>query len=106
MFEPALDHVVAVHSRFPFDKFEHGERRSALKLKATGAMAIGRKYRSESLLKLRRSLEIGVYHNEIPELGGRHRRRLAEKIVKAQDDRLFYFLKPSVRLSLKNLRQS
>ncbi|MGV3010002.1 carbamoyl-phosphate synthase large subunit [Streptococcus thoraltensis] len=90
MFEPALDYVVAKIPRFPFDKFEHGERRLGTQMKATGeVMAIGRNI-EESLLKACRSLEIGVYHNEIPELFEASDDQLFEKIVKAQDDRLFY----------------
>ena len=34
MFEPALDYVVAKIPRFPFDKFEHGERRLGTQMKA------------------------------------------------------------------------
>ena len=68
MFEPALDYVVAKIPRFPFDKFEKGERRLGTQMKATGeVMAIGRNI-EESLLKACRSLEIGVHHNEMPEL--------------------------------------
>ncbi|CAM3249563.1 carbamoyl-phosphate synthase large subunit [Streptococcus pluranimalium] len=90
MFEPALDYVVAKIPRFPFDKFEHGERRLGTQMKATGeVMAIGRNI-EESLLKACRSLEIGVYHNEMPELFEASDDQLFEKIVKAQDDRLFY----------------
>ncbi|AWN18821.1 carbamoyl-phosphate synthase large subunit [Streptococcus sobrinus] len=90
MFEPALDYVVAKIPRFPFDKFEHGERRLGTQMKATGeVMAIGRNI-EESLLKACRSLEIGVHHNEMPELAGASDDQLFEKIVKAQDDRLFY----------------
>ena len=90
MFEPALDYVVAKIPRFPFDKFEHGERRLGTQMKATGeVMAIGRNI-EESLLKACRSLEIGVYHNEIAELSEVTDDALVEKIVKAQDDRLFY----------------
>ena len=90
MFEPALDYVVAKIPRFPFDKFEHGERRLGTQMKATGeVMAIGRNI-EESLLKACRSLEIGVYHNEMPELADVTDDALVEKIVKAQDDRLFY----------------
>ncbi|WP_029238579.1 carbamoyl-phosphate synthase large subunit [Streptococcus sobrinus] len=90
MFEPALDYVVAKIPRFPFDKFEHGERRLGTQMKATGeVMAIGRNI-EESLLKACRSLEIGVHHNEVPELAGASDDQLFEKIVKAQDDRLFY----------------
>ena len=59
-------------------------------MKATGeVMAIGRNI-EESLLKACRSLEIGVYHNEMPELADVTDDALVEKIVKAQDDRLFY----------------
>ena len=89
MFEPALDYVVAkIH--VSIDKFEHGERRLGTQMKATGeVMAIGRNI-EESLLKACRSLEIGVYHNEMPELADVTDDALVEKIVKAQDDRLFY----------------
>lgn len=52
-------------------------------------MAIGRNI-EESLLKACRSLEIGVHHNEIPELAAVSDDALIEKVVKAQDDRLFY----------------
>ncbi|NQH34630.1 carbamoyl-phosphate synthase large subunit [Streptococcus suis] len=90
MFEPALDYVVAKIPRFPFDKFEKGERRLGTQMKATGeVMAIGRNI-EESLLKACRSLEIGVYHNEMTELSQVPDDHLVEKIVKAQDDRLFY----------------
>ncbi len=90
MFEPALDYVVAKIPRFPFDKFEKGERRLGTQMKATGeVMAIGRNI-EESLLKAYRSLEIGVYHNEMTELSQVPDDHLVEKIVKAQDDRLFY----------------
>ena len=90
MFEPALDYVVAKIPRFPFDKFEKGERRLGTQMKATGeVMAIGRNI-EESLLKACRSLEIGVHHNEIPELASVSDDSLIEKVVKAQDDRLFY----------------
>ena len=90
MFEPALDYVVAKIPRFPFDKFEQGERHLGTQMKATGeVMAIGRNI-EESLLKACRSLEIGVDHNEMPELNQVADDDLLEKVVKAQDDRLFY----------------
>ena len=89
-FEPALDYVVAKIPRWPFDKFEKGERRLGTQMKATGeVMAIGRTL-EESFLKAVRSLEIGVFHNELPELTSVLDEDLTEKIVKAQDDRLFY----------------
>ncbi|MBP2623160.1 carbamoyl-phosphate synthase large subunit [Streptococcus oricebi] len=90
MFEPALDYVVAKIPRFPFDKFEHGERHLGTQMKATGeVMAIGRTI-EESLLKACRSLENGLIHNELADLEQVPEDQLLEKIVKAQDDRLFY----------------
>ncbi|CAM4163129.1 carbamoyl phosphate synthase large subunit [Streptococcus penaeicida] len=90
MFEPALDYVVAKIPRFPFDKFENGDRNLGTQMKATGeVMAIGRNI-EESLLKACRSLEIGVCHNEMKELTLLSDDTLLEKIVHAQDDRLFY----------------
>lgn len=89
-FEPALDYVVAKIPRWPFDKFESGERVLGTQMKATGeVMAIGRNI-EESLLKAVRSLEIGTYHAELPELAEVSDDALTEKMVKAQDDRLFY----------------
>ncbi|WP_066025535.1 carbamoyl-phosphate synthase large subunit [Enterococcus mundtii] len=89
-FEPALDYVVAKIPRWPFDKFENGERVLGTQMKATGeVMAIGRNI-EESLLKAVRSLEIGAHHLELPELKTVSEERLMEKIVRAQDDRLFY----------------
>lgn len=68
MFEPALDYVVAKMPRFPFDKFESGDRKLGTQMKATGeVMAIGRNI-EESLLKACRSLEIGVDHIKIADL--------------------------------------
>lgn len=89
-FEPALDYVVAKIPRWPFDKFEKGDRLLGTQMKATGeVMAIGRNI-EEALLKAVRSLEIGTIHNELPELAEVNDELLTEKIVKAQDDRLFY----------------
>lgn len=59
-------------------------------MKATGeVMAIGRNI-EESLLKAVRSLEIGTHHLELPELNMIDDSELIEKVVRAQDDRLFY----------------
>ncbi|MGM9903995.1 MAG: carbamoyl-phosphate synthase large subunit [Enterococcus sp.] len=89
-FEPALDYVVAKIPRWPFDKFENGERILGTQMKATGeVMAIGRNI-EESLLKAVRSLEIGTHHLELAELKEVSEEELMEKIVRAQDDRLFY----------------
>lgn len=89
-FEPALDYVVAKIPRWPFDKFENGQRVLGTQMKATGeVMAIGRNI-EESLLKAVRSLEIGTHHLELPELNMIDDSELIEKVVRAQDDRLFY----------------
>ncbi|EMF0121914.1 carbamoyl-phosphate synthase large subunit [Enterococcus hirae] len=89
-FEPALDYVAAKIPRWPFDKFENGERVLGTQMKATGeVMAIGRNI-EESLLKAVRSLEIGTHHLELPELNMIDDSELIEKVVRAQDDRLFY----------------
>jgi len=89
-FEPALDYVVAKIPRWPFDKFESGERILGTQMKATGeVMSIGRNI-EEALLKAVRSLEIGSHHLEISEFSEVSDEVLTEKMVKAQDDRLFY----------------
>lgn len=89
-FEPALDYVVAKIPRWPFDKFEQGDRRLGTQMKATGeVMAIGRTI-EEALLKAVRSLEIGVSHILLEEASLATDEVLIEKIIKAEDDRLFY----------------
>ncbi|MHC5267781.1 carbamoyl-phosphate synthase large subunit [Enterococcus sp. LJL98] len=91
-FEPTIDYVVSKIPRWPFDKFETGERLLGTQMKATGeVMAMGRTI-EESLLKAVRSLEIGTYHMEMPELAKVSDDFLREKVVKAQDDRLFYLV--------------
>jgi carbamoyl-phosphate synthase large subunit len=91
-FEPALDYVVAKIPRWPFDKFESGDRRLATQMKATGeVMSIGRTI-EESLLKAVRSLEIGVVHIELEEAKNAEDNELIDKVIKAQDDRLFYLV--------------
>lgn len=91
-FEPALDYVVAKIPRWPFDKFEHGERKLGTQMKATGeVMSIGRNI-EEALLKAVRSLEIGTIHIETPEANAVSDEDLVGKIINAQDDRLFYLI--------------
>lgn len=91
-FEPALDYVVAKIPRWPFDKFESGDRTLTTQMKATGeVMAIGRTI-EESLLKAVRSLEIGVSHIKLDSLKSLTDDQLIAKTVKAQDDRLFYLM--------------
>lgn len=89
-FEPMLDYVVAKIPRFPFDKFENGDRRLGTQMKATGeVMAIGRTL-EESLLKAVRGLEVDAIHLTNPEVETADEDKLTEKIINANDDRLFY----------------
>jgi len=88
-FEPALDYVVTKIPRWPFDKFVTANRRLGTQMKATGeVMALGRSI-EESLLKAVRSLELGIYHLELPTLRGQSRELIIEKILKQDDERLF-----------------
>lgn len=89
-FEPALDYVVAKIPRFPFDKFENGDRRLGTQMKATGeVMAIGRTL-EEALLKAARSLEIGANHVYLDEAEAASLEKLEQKIRFPEDDRLFF----------------
>src|SRR5699024_4311670 len=89
-FEPTLDYVISKIPRFPFDKFEKGERVLGTQMKATGeVMAIGRTY-EESLLKAIRSLEYGVHHLGLPN-GDEFELDYIIRMIEAQsDERLFY----------------
>ncbi|MEH7415463.1 carbamoyl-phosphate synthase large subunit [Neobacillus drentensis] len=89
-FEPALDYIVTKIPRWPFDKFESGNRSLGTQMKATGEiMAIGRTF-EESLLKAIRSLEAGVYHFELNDALEITDELLEKRIRKAGDERLFY----------------
>ncbi|MBO1005216.1 carbamoyl-phosphate synthase large subunit [Pseudogracilibacillus auburnensis] len=88
-FEPALDYVVTKFPRFPFDKFTSGDRTLGTQMKATGEiMAIGRNV-EESLLKGIRSLEIGNGDFYLPSLVSIEKEKLIERLVKADDERIF-----------------
>lgn len=88
-FEPALDYVVCKIPRWPFDKFVKANRRLGTQMKATGeVMALGRTL-EESLLKATRSLELGVYHLELPEWKNKTIPELMKKIAGQDDERLF-----------------
>jgi len=89
-FEPALDYIVTKIPRWPFDKFESGNRHLGTQMKATGeVMAIGRTF-EESLLKAIRSLETGIYHFELKDAAEIDDELLEKRIRKAGDERLFY----------------
>ncbi len=65
-FEPSLDYVVVKIPRWPFDKFQHIDRRIGTQMKSTGeVMAIGRTF-EEAVQKAIRSLD-----TRIPKLGAR-----------------------------------
>ncbi|CCF14796.1 carbamoyl-phosphate synthase large chain [Brevibacillus laterosporus GI-9] len=88
-FEPTLDYVVSKIPRWPFDKFQSANRRLGTQMKATGeVMAIGRSF-EESIMKAIRSLEIGSYHLELPEARELTDEELEQRLVIADDERLF-----------------
>jgi carbamoyl-phosphate synthase large subunit len=89
-FEPMLDYVVCKIPRFPFDKFEHGDRTLGTQMKATGeVMAIGRNI-EESLLKATRSLEVGATHLYREKYRHVSEQDLSDHIITPTDERLFY----------------
>lgn len=88
-FEPALDYVVTKFPRFPFDKFTTGNRTLGTQMKATGEiMAIGRTF-EESFLKGIRSLDISEEEFWIPQFEKLEKTELEERLVKADDERIF-----------------
>ncbi|MFZ7103701.1 MAG: carbamoyl-phosphate synthase large subunit [Peptococcaceae bacterium] len=88
-FEPALDYIVVKIPRWPFDKFQAGNRSLGSQMKATGeVMAIGRSFEA-ALLKGIRSLELDVtgllndkYHEIEPG-------ELENRLKNPDDERLF-----------------
>lgn len=88
-FEPSLDYVVIKYPRWPFDKFNLGDRTLGTQMKATGeVMAINRTFEG-ALLKAIRSLEIGLDFLELPGAENLSREELEHKLVHADDERLF-----------------
>lgn len=95
-FEPSLDYIVSKIPRFPFDKFEKGERELGTQMKATGeVMSIGRTY-EESLLKAIRSLEYGVHHLGLPN-GESFELDYIKSRIQAQDDERLFFIGEAIR---------
>ncbi|MBO1510485.1 carbamoyl-phosphate synthase large subunit [Metabacillus bambusae] len=89
-FEPALDYIVSKIPRWPFDKFESGNRHLGTQMKATGeVMAIGRTL-EESFLKAVRSLESDVDYLRLKDAETFTDELVEKRIRKAGDERLFY----------------
>ncbi|QTL97931.1 carbamoyl-phosphate synthase large subunit [Iocasia frigidifontis] len=88
-FEPALDYLVFKIPRWPFDKFHYADRGLGTQMKATGeVMAIERTIES-ALLKAVRSLEIGAYGLKQSAIESFSDKKLKEKLLAADDERLF-----------------
>lgn len=88
-FEPSIDYVVVKFPRWPFDKFALADRVLGTQMKATGeVMAIDRTLEG-SLLKAVRSLEIGLHGLLMPELQQLDDQQIEQKLVYADDVRLF-----------------
>jgi len=88
-FEPALDYVVSKIPRWPFDKFEKGNRSLGSQMKATGeVMAIGRNF-TESFLKAVASLDQNVpdFFSSTIDI-----EKIKKLITKAKDERIYYIL--------------
>ncbi|WP_342430539.1 carbamoyl-phosphate synthase large subunit [Neobacillus sp. FSL H8-0543] len=105
-FEPALDYIVTKIPRWPFDKFESGNRSLGTQMKATGeVMAIGRTF-EESLLKAIRSLDNGSYHFQLNTASEIDDELLEKRIRKAGDERLFYIAESLKRgVSIKMIHE-
>lgn len=105
-FEPALDYVVCKMPRWPFDKFAKADRTLGTQMKATGeVMAIGRTA-EEAFQKAVHSLEIDEKDLYSPEAHAASDAKLERKLVKAQDDRLFYLAEAFRRgYSLEDLHE-
>ncbi len=89
-FEPTIDYVVLKFPRWPFDKFFGAKRTLGTKMMATGEiMSIGKSFES-ALLKGVRSLEIGQYGLERKSAKEFSLEELKQKVVKPDDERLFY----------------
>ncbi len=105
-FEPALDYVVCKIPRWPFDKFVKADRTLGTQMKATGeVMAIGRTA-EEAFQKAVHSLEIDEKDLYSPEAHAASDAKLERKLVKAQDDCLFYLAEAFRRgYSLEDLHE-
>ncbi|MDW8802189.1 carbamoyl-phosphate synthase large subunit [Clostridium sp. A1-XYC3] len=88
-FEPSLDYVVVKIPKWPFDKFQGADRALGTKMMATGEiMAIGSNFEA-AFLKGIRSLEIGKYSLEHKKFRELSIRKLKEKVITPDDERIF-----------------
>lgn len=106
-FEPTLDYCVVKIPKWPFDKFNKGNRTLGTKMMATGeVMAIANNFES-ALLKGVRSLEIGQYNLYNKNLHDISINELKDKIEACDDERLFYISEMFRRGStIKEIAQS
>ncbi|MDK2822524.1 MAG: carbamoyl-phosphate synthase large subunit [Clostridia bacterium] len=88
-FEPTLDYVVVKIPRWPFDKFQSGNRSLGSQMKATGeVMAIGRNLET-ALQKGIRSLELDVRGFLNPQFADIPTDKLEERLANPDDERLY-----------------
>ncbi|MGE5543403.1 MAG: carbamoyl-phosphate synthase large subunit [Bacillota bacterium] len=88
-FEPAIDYVVLKIPRWPFDKFNTGDRRLGTQMKATGeVMAIDRTLES-AMMKAVRSLELGIVGFNLPYIQQLPDSELLNRLRHPDDERLF-----------------
>jgi carbamoyl-phosphate synthase large subunit len=88
-FEPSLDYVVVKIPKWPFDKFKEAKRELGTKMMATGeVMAIGSNLEA-ALLKGIRSTETKKFSLEDTSLRDLSLKELKEKVIYADDERLF-----------------
>lgn len=88
-FEPTLDYVVLKFPRWPFDKFAGADRSLGTQMKATGEiMSIDRSFEG-ALMKAIRSLEIGIFGLQLPEMAELSREEIESRVEKPEDMRLF-----------------
>lgn len=88
-FEPTLDYCVVKMPRWPFDKFTHANRTLGTQMKATGeVMAISSTFES-ALMKATRSLELRLYHLQLPKLIKKTDEEIFEMLKEITDERIF-----------------
>ena len=100
-FEPAIDYVVTKIPKWPFDKFESGDRLLGTKMKATGEiMAIGRTFES-SFKKAICSLEdknVGLFRRRFNELSTDE----LVALLHVQDDRRIFRVAEAINRGIEH----